>query len=211
MSIQQVSNNRPSGSTAKSCDAGIPIAGRTSSTGVYEILKLNADGSLSTGGSPSTVVPYTLQPTAFPLNPVGAFGVGVITHYAQITTSSINAGMYTINPSYIVETLTVGGAVNIALIKQGSTIDAYTGTRNVGTDDFNPAAIDLTTGFVALWHNLPLERLSTNFAATANLNATAKSMYLSSGTYALLVFVYTTFTTTAPTTYVGFTEFSQIS
>lgn len=211
MSIQQVSNNRPSGSTAKSCDAGIPIAGRTSSTGVYEILKLNADGGLSIGGSPSTVVPYTVQPTAYPLAPVGAFGVGVMTYYDTINTSTLDAGLYTINPSYIVESGTTTGAVNIALIKKGSLMDTYALTRTIGTDGFSPLITDFATGFVALWHNLPLETISSTIKATANLNATAKTVYLTSGNYALLVFVHTTFTTTASTTYVGFTEFTQIS
>ena len=211
MSIQQVSNNRPSGSTALSCDAGIPIVGRTSSTGTYQILKVNADGSLAIGGAASALVPYSLTPTAYPLAPVAAKGVGIIVYYDQVTSAALTAGLYTINPTYQVDTLTVGGAVNFMLIKAGTPLDAYTSTRNVGVDGFTPAATDFQSGCGLFWHNNPLQIISsTNIQGTSNLNTTAKNVYLEAGIYKLLVYVHTAFTNASSTSYIGFTEFTQI-
>lgn len=212
MSIQQVSNNRPSGSTAKACDAGIPIVGRTSSTGVYEILKVNADGSLSTGGQPITTVPYATTPTAYALAPVGAKGVGVIVYYDTISVTALTAGLYAINPFYLVDTLTANGNVNFILIKRGSTLDAYTSGRNVGVDAFQPVISDFTTGYSCFWHSNPLQILSSVGAqSTGMLNATRKEVYLEAGVYALCIEVETTFTTASPTTYIGFSEFTKIA
>lgn len=215
MSIQQVSNNRPSGSNAKSCDAGIPIVGRTSPTGTYEILKVNPDGSLAGAAiTPVTSagVPYSLAPTAYPLAPPALKAAGVIVYYDQFTSTALNAGLYRINPFYLVDTITAAPAVNIILVKKGSPLDAYCISRNVGIDGFTPAVTDFVGGYGVFWHNLLLETISTaNLKGTANLNATEKIVQLEAGNYALLIYVHTAFTNATPTSYLGFTEFVQLA
>ena len=209
--IAQVSNNRASGSTAKSCDAGVPVVGRTSSTGTYQILKVAADGSLATGGAPSSNVPYIGVPLPYALNPVALKGVGTIVYYSQFTTSSLDAGLYTINPIYLIDTLTAGGSVNFAIIKIGTAMDAYCSSRLVGTDAFAPSTTDFLSGYNLWFHNCPLEVISSvGMQGTASLNAQQKNVYLPAGGYSLLVWVHTAFTNNSPTGYVGFTEFTQI-
>lgn len=213
--ITQVSNNKPSGQSSKACDAGIPIVGRTSPNGTYEIIKVNADGSLAGAAiSPITNagIPYSLTPSAYPLAPPALKAAGVIVYYNQVTTTALTAGLYRINPFYMVDTLTATPAVNFILVKKGSTLDAYCSSRVVGSDGFTPAVTDFVTGYGALFHNCPLETISTaNMKGTANLNATEKVIQLEAGDYALLVYVHTAFTNATPTSYVGFTEFAKIA
>ncbi len=83
--MMQNSNLRPDGSTAIQCDAGTPIMGRTSTTGTYQILKVNADGSIA--GLPSPIadasVYYSLTPNITP-SPIGAMAGGTAILYADI-------------------------------------------------------------------------------------------------------------------------------
>ena len=213
MSIQQVSNNRPSGSSALSCDAGIPIVGRTSSTGTYEILKVNADGTLAGATvSPSTVVPYSVAPTAYPLAPVAAKAAGIILYYDSVTTSALTDGLYKITPFYMLDTLTAAPSVSIVLVRAGSTLDAYCNTRSVGADGFTPNPTDFASGYACFWDNNPLQTLSsTNMKSTAMLTTQTKEVYLKAASYKLLVFVHTAVTPQSSTSYVGFSQFTKIS
>jgi hypothetical protein len=211
--VSNVNNQKASGSSAIQCDAGSPISGRTADDGVYQILKVNADGSLPTGVVPQTEAntPPLFQPLGGTLNPVGAFGVGVLVFYASINLTNIEAGLYAISPQFICATNSAG-AVNFALIEDGSIMDAYISSRNVGVDSFTPTITDYSTGFALFWHNNALEVIgSSGSRGTANLTAQRKQVYLKADTYKLAVWVHTAFTTSSPIVYVGFNEFAKIS
>ena len=200
--MMQNSNLRPDGSTAIQCDAGTPIMGRTSTTGTYQILKVNADGSIA--GLPSPIadasVYYSLTPNITP-SPIGAMAGGTAILYADIITASINAGSYTLSPMYQVQATTTGGAITMILVKVGSALDTYCSGLNLGSDAFSPNAGNVQNGFAQIWHNIPLHQLGTIAGvstSTANANVLEKTTYLESGTYKLMVICHTAFTIGTP-------------
>lgn len=207
--ISQSSNNRPSGSSAKSCDAGIPIVGRTSSTGVYEILKVNPDGSISTGATPvsDTIAPYTPNPSAVG-TPGGVIAAGTLIVNTTVIGTAIDAGLYRINP-YFAYAGAAGGSVNIMLIKQGSTIETYVNTRGVYVDTYNPTISDISDGIAAYWHGNAIQDFGISLFTAYN-RSNAQNYYLESGTYNMVIWVNSGITQSAPTQYVGFLEFSKI-
>lgn len=210
MSITQVSNNRPAGSTAKSCDAGIPIVGRTSATGVYEILKVNSDGSLplAANGTYVTGVPTPQTPNST-ANPVtGVKPVDLVLAYNAIVGSPVTAGLYKINPFFICEA-TVLGSVNMFLVKQGTPLDLYTLSRNPFVDGFAPLITDLAGGYTAAWHNVANQSIGGNIALSYN-RSNELDVYLEAGIYWLLVTVHTNITMTAGANYQGFYTFNQL-
>jgi hypothetical protein len=211
--VSNVNNQKASGSSAIQCDAGSPISGRTADDGVYQILKVNADGSLPTGLVPeaNANVPYYGTPRASVLNPVGAFTANTLVFYESVTLAPIVDGLYTIQPQFICASNSAG-SVNFALIKIGSVMDTYTSTRNVGTDSFTPSITDFGAGFSAYWDNAVLTAIgSTGSRGTGALVIQQKDVYLDAGSYKLLIWVHTAFTTSSPIIYTGFTNFTKIS
>jgi hypothetical protein len=210
MSITQVSNNRPAGSTAKSCDAGIPIVGRTSSTGVYEILKVNSDGSLPLAANGTFITgvptPQTPNSTANPITGVKA--VDLVLGYQAINTSPVTAGIYKINPFFICSA-TALGAVNFMLIKGGTPLDVYTVSRNPFVDGFAPSINDFNLGYTAFWHNVVNQNMGGNNALAYN-RSNELEVYLEAGIYWLLITVHTNITMNAGANYSGFYTFNQL-
>jgi hypothetical protein len=210
MSINQVSNNRPSGSTAKACDAGIPIVGRTSSTGVYEILKVNADGSLplAANGTFITGVPTSDTPNSGGNPTTGIKAVDLVLAYDLVTPIPLTAGLYKINPFFICSA-TVLGAVDIMLIKDGSPLDAYTTGRAPFIDGFSPTITDFADGFAVFFNNVANVNMGGNNALSYN-RSNETTVYLEAGSYKLLVKVHTAITMTAGAIYSGFYNFSKL-
>lgn len=203
----QNSNNRPAGSNAIQCDAGTPIMGRTSDTGTYQVLKVNADGSIA--GLPSPVadasVLYSLSPGVIP-SILGAFAGGVAIDYVDVITTSISAGSYTIAPWYGLEATTSGGSISIGLVKVGSNMDTYCTGLNLGTDAYQPPVTLAWNGLAQFWHNIPIEPLGSLAGASfivGNQQVMAKSVYLETGTYKLIVICHTAFTKGSPFSIVG--------
>lgn len=208
--ITQKSNNRPSGSSAKSCDAGIPIVGRTSSTGVYEILKVNADGSLPLAANGTFVsgvpTPSTPTATANPLTSVKP--AGLVLAYNAVNVAPITAGLYEINPFFICNA-SVAGSVNFMLIKSGTPLDVYATGRAPFTDSFTPGITDFQTGYAAFWHNVTNQALGGNNVLAYNRD-NKQSVYLEAGIYWLLIYVHTDITMNAGANYFGFYTFNQL-
>ena len=206
--IGTISNNRPSGSTTKECDAGTPISGRTASNGVYQILKVGADGGLLSGAPlPDASTPYATNPFPFN-NPIGgALGVDLIV-FNQIVSGTINAGLYRINPFYIYEG-TGGGSVNFLLIKENTQLGNYAITRNAFVDNWAATVSDYTGGYAGNWHNVANQEIANNILISYN-RSNPLDVYLESGVYRVVVFVHTLITTLAGQTSTGFYEFTQI-
>lgn len=209
--ISQDSNNRASGSTAVLCDAGIPIVGRTSPTGVYEIIKVNADGSLA---APSVTIPTfsdLITPTANVLAPSGAFAATVIIAYDPSFVTVATAGNFIIRPFFMAN-LTVLGAVNMYVVKSGSPLDAYITTRAIGVDAYSPAITDYSNGLAAAYHNVVNQNVGGSIGKTFVLNTTAQTEYfLEVADYKLLVVVHTALTTGSTTIYNGYESFTPKS
>lgn len=211
MSITQVSNNRPAGSTAKSCDAGIPIVGRTSATGVYEILKVNSDGSLplAANGTAVSGVPTASSPS-YTANPVtGIKPAKLILAYTQLTPAPITAGMYRINPFFRADLAAAGGSVSFVLIKAGTSLDVYTSSQVPFADAYNPLNNDFLTGYSFFWHNIAMQVVGGTVAVSYNVN-TEKTLYLEAGQYWLLTQVDTAINMTAGAVAVGTYEFTAL-
>lgn len=206
--ISQNSNNKPSGSTAVQCDAGIPIMGRTGDTGVYQILKVNADGSLPTPSVTIPTFPDLISPNATVLAPAGAKAANLILSYGSFTVNVATAGNFTIRPFFIAN-LTVLGAVSMYLIKNGTPLDAYTTSRAVGVDSYNPAITDYSSGLAAAFHNIANQFIGVSIAKTfITSNIENFNVYLETGDYKLLVVCHTALTTGSTTVYDGFEIFT---
>lgn len=208
--ISTVNNQKPAGTTAKQCDPGTPIMGRTGDTGQYQILKVNADGSLPGISIQDTQTPNTLIPQATSIPIPGLKAVGVCLLYEDITQiSALTDGIYRMNPQ-VITNANPGGVINLALVKIGTTMDTYINTRNLGIDGFTPIINDFTTGFAMFWHNQPMQDIGGGNVGLAQLNASDRVVRLSAGTYKLFAWVHTAITTVSPTTFVGFSEFTKI-
>lgn len=203
-------NNRPSGSGAKTCDRGLPVSGRTAATGEYQILKVGNDGGIITGSPVAdTGIAYAPNPMQF-LNPIGgALPVDRIVFNQTIVNVTIAAGVYRINPFHIYEG-TAGGSLNFLLVKELSTLNTYAATRNAYVDNFTPTVNDYNDGFSGIWHNVASEEISNNIFVAYNRNNPLE-LYLESGTYRLVVFVHTGISTVIGSTFTGFYQFTQIA
>jgi hypothetical protein len=206
--ISQDSNNRPSGSTAVQCDAGIPIMGRTGDTGVYQILKVNADGSLPTPSVTIPTFPDLITPTVNVLAPAGAFAANIIIAYDGGFVTVATAGNFIIRPFFMAN-LTVLGAVNMYVVKAGSVLDTYIQSRAIGVDSYTPAITDYVNGLSAAYHNVSNQNIGTNVGKTFVQNNTAQTEYfLEAADYKLLVVVHTALTTGSTTIYNGYESFT---
>ena len=209
--IAQSSNNRPSGSTAKQCDAGIPVVGRTSATGEYQILKVNPDGSLAGIGNvplDNANCPF-IDSMAASGTPGGAIPPNSIIAYQPVIANPITEGMYRINPVLFYDG-TPTGSVNFTLVKIGSTLDAYINTRVPFVDSFAPIITDLISGLGGFWHNVSIQTFGTNIQTAYNRN-NALTTFLTAGSYALLITVDGAITQNAGGQFFGFYEFSKVS
>jgi hypothetical protein len=208
--ISQNSNNKPTGSTAVQCDAGIPVMGRTGDTGVYQILKVNADGSLPTPSVTIPTFPDLITPTANVLAPAGAFAANIIIAYDSGFVTVATAGNFIIRPFFMAQ-LAVLGAVNMYVIKAGSPLDAYVTTRAIGVDSYAPAITDYSNGLSAAYHNVANQFIGTNIGKTFFAANAQTEFFLEAGDYKLLVVVHTALTTGNSTIYNGYESFTPKS
>lgn len=207
--ISQDSNNRPSGSPAILCDAGIPIVGRTSTTGVYEILKVNADGSLA--GLPVNVsnadVSYIDNPVSYPLNPA-LHTSGQLVGYSYIVLPAIVEGLYRITPFYQVD-CPFGAAINFFIIKTGSAADAYASSLAIGTDAYNPTVAQLD-GVYGFYYNAIVQPVGSG-TVSMTVNVSSQDIFLTAGTYQLACVAEAAFTNGTPTTTFGVQQFLKLA
>lgn len=206
--ITQVANNKPSGFQSVQCDAGIPVSGRTSDTGSYQILKLNANGSLAPSNITQTGVPYIGTPTAIALvpglPPNNTFLGSVPATSVPITT----AGTYRLNPTFLFEGTTAGG-ISIILAKDTTNLGAYIQTLPP-FNAFNPVITDFATGLYAVWHNSVVQGVG-NSVQTAYNRSNALEVYLDTGLYTCAIVSDTGLNITGNAGLFGFYEFMQIA
>jgi hypothetical protein len=210
--MMQNSNLRPDGSTAIQCDAGTPIMGRTSTTGTYQILKVNADGSLPVGANtpltpPST--PSSNSPFSVTLGS-GIIGAGTFLFCVPCTIiTTPNAGLYRINP-FVAFNGIGAGSINIALVEDSSSLASYCFGLNPGVDAFSPGISNLTSGLSCWWHNNTAEAISGQVQIAYNRNNPTNA-YLSNTPQFLLAWVHTAITVGALGQFnYGFYEFAKI-
>jgi hypothetical protein len=207
--INQIANNKPSGYQSNECDAGIPISGRTDINGSYQILKLNANGSLAPSSTPisSTASYIGINPTAIALV-VGAPALNTYLGTAPVFgATTISEGLYAINPAFMFQG-TVAGGLNFVLYKQTTNLDSYIATLppfNI----FAPALTDLATGLCGFWHNSALQNLGATTVITYNRNNTL-NCYLDAGIYSMAIFTEAGVNITSVSGLFGFFEFTKI-
>jgi hypothetical protein len=207
--INQIANNKPSGYQSNECDAGIPISGRTDVNGSYQILKLNANGSLAPSSTPisSTASYIGINPSAIALIP----GVPALNTYLGnapiFGATTISAGLYAINPAFMFEGA-VGGGLNFVLYKQTTNLDTYIGTL-LPFNSFAPTLTNLATGLCGFWHNTALQNLGATSVITYNRNNTL-NCYLDAGIYSMAIFTEAGVTITGGAGLFGFYEFTKI-
>ena len=190
---------KPSGYQSNECDAGVPISGRTSATGTYQILQLTPSGSMITESViPASGVQYEIE-TGVPVGTgvVGLKAAGIALAYENVIVTAITSGVYELMPFVSIDAQT-GGSVSCLLIKIGSLLDTYANTLAFGTDPFAGSITDFAGGGLgAWWHNLAISQIGTGTAfATGNNQTMVRKTYLDAGSYKLAVIVDTAITTT---------------
>ena len=207
--MMQNSNLRPDGSTAIQCDAGTPIMGRTSTTGTYQILKVNADGSLPGNASPLPLANYLAFNSIFTTFPPGTPGVNVLVQKVSLFSGNpiTESGLYRLNPTCVFSGSGTGG-IDFILYPVGYAIETYIDGLTPGTDAFNPTIFD-TIGVTAFWHNTAVQNFGVNNKIAYNRD-NSFDVYLDSGSYKLAIISSGGITYTGQG-FVGFYEFSKIS
>jgi len=212
--IGQNSNNKATGYTAKECDAGIPISGRTSDTGTYEIIKVNPDGSLAiSGGGGVTPLPNANYLQSNPVLLSQPFIPGTANIFVGSVGlfggNSISAGLYRINPTGIFSASGSGG-LNFILYSQFSAIETYISFLTPGVDQFQPNSLSVG-GTAAYWHNIALQNYG-NFLKIAYNRQNSLDLYLTAGAYRMAIITDAGGINMIPdNAQIGFYEFSKIA
>jgi hypothetical protein len=178
--ITQVANNKPSGYQSVQCDAGIPVSGRTSDTGSYQILKLNADGGLA--GLPTyinTIADIGNNPVSIPLS-IGTPPSNTFLGSGNACASQITEGVYRLNPTFLYEG-GAGGGISIILYQVATPLDAYISLLPP-FNAFNPNLGNLQYGLYGYWHNSTSQSLGNTVQISYNRSNTYE-VYLTQGLY----------------------------
>jgi hypothetical protein len=160
--INQNSNNKPSGFVGRECDAGTPISGKTDNN-QYQILRLNTDGTIpiqNFGGGFYTWGPNTVT-TA-----VGSLGANTLISKSTVTT--LTAGVYRINPTFIFTGALTGG-ISFIMYENGSDLFNYFNSIVEG-NTVSPGLNDLNSGLVGYWHNTGIQNLGGGLSIAYNRN-----------------------------------------
>lgn len=209
--IGQNSNNKATGYTAKECDAGIPISGRTGDTGTYEIIKVNADGSLAISGGPTPLTNANYiqsNPVIFTPNVTPPITNVFVASVGLFGGNSIASGLYRINPTAIFSASGTG-AVDFILYSQGSNIETYISFLFGGVDVFQPTTADVG-GTAAYWHNTALQNYGNQLKIAYN-RQNSLDVYLTSGAYRMAIISNGGCTFIPDNDRLGFYEFSKIA
>jgi hypothetical protein len=204
--INELSNNKPSGFQSYECDAGTPISGRTSSSGSYQILKVNSDGSIN-NATADTQALYT----GYNTTSIATIGVAPpnLTFIGKSNSISISDGQYQINPTFIY-TGGAGGGISFILYKSFTNLDTYINTLTPFTDTFQATAGDVATGLYGYWHNTASQGFSTSLQTSFNRTNT-QSLYLTTGQYYIAIITDGATVFNAGVGLIGFYEFLKIA
>jgi hypothetical protein len=204
--IGQNSNNKATGFTAKACDPGIPISGRTDDTGTYEIIKTLADGTIA--GFPNALtgaiyIGYNFSTFGVPggLPPANTY-LGSSSAIAVTT-----AGQYNVNPILIYPG-NPGGAISFVLYKDVSNMATYFSTLPP-FNAFSPNTTDVSAGMYGYWHASTSQQFGGQLMYSYNRNNTL-SVNLGVGTYYLAAITDGAVSTNAGAALIGVTEFAKI-
>lgn len=209
----KVNNTKPSGTNAIPCDAGTPVMGRTSPTGVYEIIKVNAAGEIVTSALntflPGTAAYIGTNPAQLTLVP-GAPAANTFIGFAPVNALiTIDEGIYSVNPAFIFDNGGVNaGGCSFMLYKDGSTVDAYI-TTLPPFNAFAPGIANLLTGVFGYWHNSANQLMGGNVSQSYNRTNT-QHLYLESGIYKIAVITDGAMNIGASPGLLGFYEFTKI-
>jgi hypothetical protein len=177
--IGQNSNNKASGQVAKECDAGLPISGRITNNGEYEILKVNADGTMVTTAIQIATGTY-LQFASTITNATGVLATGTIIARTQL--GAFDSGLYRINPSYMWDGA-AGGGISFILYNSLGALYTYINGRLDG-QAFAPTLVNIAPngGIAAYWHNTATQNFGGNIFTSYNRNQTL-DVFLDTDTY----------------------------
>jgi len=205
--INELSNNKPSGFQSYECDAGVPISGRTNTTGSYQILKVNSDGSIN-NATPDTQALYT----GYNTTSIATIGVSPVnlTFVGKSNPINIqNSGQYQVNPTFIY-TGGAGGGISFILYQDGSVLNAYINSLTPFTDTFQATATDIASGLYGYWHNTVVQAFSVSLRTSFNRDNT-NSLYLTAGTYYIAIITDGATVFNAGVGLIGFYEFLKIA
>ena len=205
--IGQNSNNKATGYTAKECDAGIPISGRTGDTGTYEIIKTLADGTLAGFPSATSGANYVGFNLSFFAVPGGLPAANTYLGSSSAFTISEN-GQYNVNPLFIYPGA-AGGGISFVLYKDVTTLGTYFSTLPP-FNAFQPLITDVASGMFGYWHNSASQAFGGNLMISYNRSNTL-SVNLTVGTYYIGVVTDGAINIGAGVAGVGVNEFLKIA
>jgi hypothetical protein len=184
----------------------LPITGRSSDTGQYNIARINQDGSLGTVGAAGGI--NLISPAAI-VTPIGLIAANTVVNFTGAIASgaALLEGMYRVNPTAIWQG-TGGGSLNFILYKTGTPFDTYAGSVGSG-NIFTPSLTDLQGGVAGYWHTVAGVAIGSQAFIAYNRN-NALDLYLEGGNYNLLIVTDAAITTTLSPMLVGFLSFARL-
>jgi hypothetical protein len=205
--MYQGNNNRTSGISGQSCDAGTPISGKTAA-GVYQIVLLNPDGSLKTGvGYLGATFPYLVNNAQSIVQNGGALAAN--TFIGSISLGTLAEGVYRVNPQFSYSGIT-GGGISFVLYSTAGALGAYIGTL-VNSVPFNPNQAQLQQGLAGYWHNTASQQIGGGGEFIAYNRNNSLDIFLAAGNYGLAMVTDGTVNINAGSiSTAGFTDFSKL-
>jgi hypothetical protein len=194
--ITQLSNNRYQDQNGKSCDAGVAIMGRTiDGNFTYKFLAIDANGNLTVTNGVAVYDGFTSPDAPQVLTiPLGLKAAGILLGYVTIGTFTATEQIIQTVPNLVLDAA-VGGSVSFVLIQDGSALDAYTLTRVVGVDSWNPPAATFVGGNIAQWHNIAMSAIGGGALKFSTPNAQQdKFIQVVNDSYKLAIIVDTAIT-----------------
>lgn len=212
--IIQASNNKPSGSLQKSCDAGIPISGRTGTgaTDTYEILTVLPNGAIPNSAPNSALTtPYANNPVV--IGGSGILAPNIFIHYEANFVTVTSAGVYLIDYAIQFIDVTIGSvdSLDLVLSDNVSNLSGYAGGLVPCADPFNPSTVDYLGGNGYLITNVPLSQIGSTGAVTTQRQGGQVTKFLGVGGYDLIIVAHTNFTINSPETFLQLNQFSRIA
>lgn len=194
--ISSNSNAKKAFSKSIGCATGTLIMGQTKDGTLQFIpVGVDANGNLTVTNGVAVYDGFTSPDAPQVLTiPLGLKAAGILLGYVTIGTFTATEQIIETVPNLVLDAA-VGGSVSFVLIQDGSALDAYTLTRVVGVDSWNPPAATFVGGNIAQWHNIAMSAIGGGALKFSTPNAQQdKFIQVVNDSYKLAIIVDTAIT-----------------
>lgn len=196
MTISTNSNAKKAFYSETGCATGVLIMGQTKDgNATYVPIGVDLNGNLFVTNGQAVYAGFTPPETPQTITiPLGLKAAGILLGYVSIGSFTAQEQIVQTVPNLVLEA-NAGGSVSFVLIKDGTALDAYTATRVVGVDSWNPPAATFVGGNIAIWYNIAMSAIGAGGLKFSTPNAQQdKFVQVQDNTYKLAIIVDTAIT-----------------